>query len=408
LEDTTATRHDSPNDRCAVLARRIITLEQLLAISQRLNSTLEMRSLLLQIVEAARELTEADGASILLVEGPHTLRFAASCGPSSPHLIGTEIPTENSLAGWVVQHRETAVVEDALSDPRLYAIQNVNISLSIVAVPLLFGERVIGVLESLTQQECRRFTSQDVETLEVLASIAAVAVENTRLFQQNDWIAEVVHEIRTPLTAILSYAELLDRQGLRPGKRHQFRQIIQQETKRVNQLIGQFLDAARLESGRATMKREPLALAEIISQAIAVIRPQAAACQMCVTSALPENIPALIGDSQRMHQVLLNLLSNAVKYSTPGTDIHVTCQVEPEQVVVAVTDSGPGIPQEYHAVLFQRFSRVPGSEKRAAGSGLGLNIARQIVEAHYGRIWVASTVGQGSTFAFSLPRPSSP
>jgi len=365
-----------------------------------------MRSLLLQIVEAARELTGADGASILLVEGPQTLRFAASCGPSSPYLIGTEVPTENSLAGWVVQHHETAVVEDASSDPRLYAIQSVNTSRSIVAVPLLFGDRVIGVLESLTQQEYRRFTSQDIETLETLASIAAVAVENTRLFQQNDWIAEVVHEIRTPLTAILSYAELLDRQDLRPGNRQQFHQIIQQEAERVNRLIGQFLDAARLESGRVIMKREPLALGEIISQTIAVIRPQAATRQMRVTSTIPENIPTLVGDAQRLHQVLLNLLSNAVKYSTPGTDIHVTCRVEPEQLVVAVADSGPGISQEYHASLFQRFSRVPGSEKRATGSGLGLNIARQIVEAHGGRIWVESVVGQGSTFSFSLPRPA--
>jgi len=401
-----ATKHGSPNDRCATLAQRVSTLEQLLAISRRLNSTLEMRSLLLQIVEAARELTGADGASILLVEGPQTLRFAASCGPSSPYLIGTEVPTENSLAGWVVQHHETTVVEDASSDPRLYAIQSVNTSRSIVAVPLLFGDRVIGVLESLTQQEYRRFTSQDIETLETLASIAAVAVENTRLFQQNDWIAEVVHEIRTPLTAILSYAELLDRQDLRPGNRQQFHQIIQQEAERVNRLIGQFLDAARLESGRVIMKREPLALGEIISQTIAVIRPQAATRQMRVTSTIPENIPTLVGDAQRLHQVLLNLLSNAVKYSTPGTDIHVTCRVEPEQLVVAVADSGPGISQEYHASLFQRFSRVPGSEKRATGSGLGLNIARQIVEAHGGRIWVESVVGQGSTFSFSLPRPA--
>lgn len=382
---------------------KVAVLEELIKISRNLNSTLEMRRLLQQIVDAAQTLTHADGASILLVESEEKLRFAATSGPGANALEVVEVPIQGSLAGWVVQNRELVIVEDAQSDPRLYNIGSIDATQSIIAVPMIFGDTVIGVVESVTMKARYRFTHQDIETLETLASIAAVAVQNARLFEQSDWVSEVIHEIRTPLTAIMSYADLLQRPNLNTEMRNKFANIILQETERVSSLATTFLDLARLESGRIQMAREPLRIAEVITLAADVIRPSAKDKARILEVEIPENLPLTLGDTQRIHQVLLNLLSNAIKYSDPGDTVTVAASADSNNVTIAVTDTGPGIPEEQIPKLFQKFSRLPGSERKATGTGLGLVVARQIVEAHQGHIGVKSQVGKGSTFYFSLP-----
>lgn len=380
----------------------ITSLEKLIQISRQLNSTLEMRPLLQQIVDAGRELTHADGASILLMEGEQSLRFAAA-SPQSEILDMTEVPLEGSLAGWVVKHREMAIVEDAQSDPRHYKIKAVDTTQSIIAVPMIFADQVIGVLESLTTKARYRFTRQDMDTLETLASIAAVAVQNARLFEQSDWVAEVVHEIRTPLTAILSYADLLQRPELSGDMRFQFATIIQHETERVNDLATQFLDLARLESGRVKMARDPIDVHALIEMAANIIRPTAQDRDRKLIIESSPTLPTTLGDEQRLHQVLLNLLSNAVKYSDPGDTITLRAEAQADAITISVTDTGPGISADQLPNLFHKFARLPGSERKATGTGLGLVVARQIVEAHHGQIWADSQVGEGSTFAFTLP-----
>jgi len=385
------------------LKESIVTLERLLHISRHLNSTLEMRPLLQQIVESASDLTDADGASILLMEDDDTLRFAAACGPDATQLEITEVPLDNSLTGWVVKHRQMLIVEDVLSDPRHFAIQSVDPTQSLLAVPMIFGDQVIGVLESVTTKTRHRFTPQDIETLETLSSIAAVAVQNARLFEQSDWVAEVVHEIRTPLTAILSYADLLQRPDITDSMRAQFVTIIQQETQRVNALATQFLDLARLESGRIRMARNRLCLGEIINAAANTIRPTITNNRQNLSVEYPDDLPCTVGDDQRIHQVLLNLLSNAAKYSDPGDTITLSARVDDQHLHVAVSDTGPGIPEDQLPHLFHKFARLPGKERQVTGTGLGLVISRQIVEAHNGKIWVESEVGKGTTFCFFLP-----
>jgi signal transduction histidine kinase len=387
----------------ADLRQRVNILERLLSISRRLNSTLEMRPLLQQIVESARELTDADGASILLMEDEDKLRFAAATGPDAIGLDVVEVPLEGSLAGWVVKHHSTAVLEDAQADSRLYNIRAIDPTRSIIAAPMLFGSEVIGVLESLTTTTRHRFTRQDRETIETLAGIAAVAVQNTRLFQQSDWVAEIVHEIRTPLTAILSYADLLQREDLDDAMRDQFVRTIQQETARVSRLATQFLDLAQLESGRTNMTREPVDLTDLMIRAANVIRPTAEERHQTLEVDLSSRLPTITGDPERLYQVLLNLLSNAVKYSDPGDEIQIRASVRDKQVILAVSDTGPGIPNDQLPQLFQKFRRLPSSDKKASGSGLGLVVAREIVEAHRGTIWVDSELQKGSTFFIALP-----
>lgn len=389
-------------DQINYLNQRITTLEEIIAISRTLNSTLEMRPLLQQIVDAAHDLTDADGSSILLLE-KDILRFAASYGPQKEVLAITEVPLDNSLAGWVVHNKELAIVEDAQSDPRHYNISNVDATQSIVAVPMLFGDTVIGVLEAITSRVRRKFTPENIETLQTLASIAAVAVQNARLFAQSDWIAEIVHEIRTPLTAILSYSDLLVRPNTDTEMHQKFADIIRQEAERVSQLASQFLDLARLESGRVSMACEALNIPTVANLALNVIRPLAEESRKHLKITMPENLPQTRGDSQRIHQVLLNLLSNAVKYSDPGDTITLKSWVEDNEIITSVSDTGPGIAPDQLDKLFKKFSRLASNENKATGTGLGLVITRQIVEAHQGRIWVESELGKGTTFLFALP-----
>lgn len=387
----------------ATLERTISTLEKLLNISRRLNSTHEMRPLLQEVVASAEELTNADGASILLMEGGDTLRFAAASGPESATLQNTEVPLDTSLAGWVATHREMIIVENAQSDSRMYNIDAIDATQSIIAAPMLFGSQVIGVLEAVTTKTRHEFTPEDRETVATLAGVAAVAVENARLFQQSDWVAEVVHEIRSPLTAILSYADLLLRPDLDDRTREQAITTIQQETERVSDLATQFLDLAQLESGRITINQDAIDVAALVEHAVAVIKPSADQHNRIVHLSAAERIPTIVGDRARLHQVLLNLLSNAVKYSNAGGDINVDARMQANRLIISVSDTGPGIPQDQFPLLFQKLRRLPGSEDRAQGTGLGLVVARQIVEAHRGQIWVESELGKGSRFFISLP-----
>ena len=384
------------------LKQSIAILEQLLSISRRLNSTLEMRPLLQQIVDSACHLTNADGASILLMEADDTLRFAAAAGPGANILEITEVPLDGSIAGWVVKNGKMIVVEDVPSDPRRYVVEAVDPAQSLLAVPMVFGDQIIGVLESVTMKARHQFTRQDTETLETLAGIAAVAVQNARLFEQSDWVAEVVHEIRTPLTAILSYADLLQRPNLDEKMREKFVTIIQNETQRVNNLATQFLDLARLESGRIRMAKSALKMSDIIERCANIIQPSVEENKQRLQVEV-QDLPETIGDDQRIHQILLNLLSNAVKYSDPGDTITIRANVVDQNIIVSVSDTGPGIAADQLPHLFHKFARLPGKERKVTGTGLGLVISRQIVEAHNGQMWVESEPGQGSTFYFSLP-----
>ncbi len=381
-------------------------LQRLLSISRRLNSTLEMRPLLLQIVESAKALTDADGASILLMEDGEVLCFAAATAPEAGALAAARVPLDGSLAGWVVRHREMAILENAQEDARIYRIDAVDATQSIIAVPMIFRNDVIGVVEAVTTTARHQFTQQDQETMEALAGMAAVAVQNARLFQQSDWVAEVVHEVRTPLTAILSYADMLTRPDLDEHLRTRAIETIQQETERVSTLATQFLDLARLESGRVSMAQDPIDIAEIVRHTVDIIRPRAEQQQRHIQLDLAEDLPQAIGDRERLHQVFLNLLSNAVKYTDAEDNIVVTAETEGDSFLISVADTGPGIPKDQLPLLFQKFKRLPGTTSKAPGTGLGLVVARQIVESHRGKIWAQSEVGQGSRFMVRLPMPA--
>ena len=383
-------------------------MTRLMEVSRTLASTLDLSKLLRQIIEAAVELTDTESASIMLFD-PHSgeLRFEATTDEDSATLEGFIIPVEGSIAGWIVTHTEPLVVPDVSRDPRWSQVVDRKTSFvtrSILGVPLVTRDKTVGALEALNKRS-GSFTNDDAETLKTLAAQAAVAIVNARLFQQSDQIAEMVHELRTPLTSLMATSHLLLRTELPAAKRIELIKTLQRETARLSQMTTDFLDLARLESGRMRFVHAAVDLPELVNECVEIIRHQAAGRGITIQVHLDPSLPALESDRGKLKQVLLNLLTNAVKYNRENGTITVRVQLKETKWRVSVTDTGRGIPTESMQHMFEKFYRVAQTEDTATGTGLGLPIAKKIVEALGGEMGVESIAEVGSIFHFTLPIP---
>lgn len=382
-------------------------LERLLDISREITAVLDLPRLLNLIVQAAAELTECEAASILLIDAPSgELRFEAASNLSGYGLASIPVPQEGSIAGWVTANGQPLVIDDVQNDTRFYAqVDEVTrfSTRSILAVPLTCKARVIGCLEAVNRCTPELYSEEDVQILTVLAAQAAVAIENARLFQQSDQISEMVHELRTPLTAIVACADMLQHPGLKPEQGRELIQTIRAEGMRLSNLANNFLDLARLESGRVRLAQERVNLVGVIRETILLQTPQARKRDVEILFDPPAGVPHVIGDRDRLKQVMLNLISNAIKYNRDHGRIWVRLQPVDRRVQIAVQDTGLGIPKDNLPNIFGKFYRVQGSEGYTEGTGLGLSIVKQLVESHGGKIEVESRVDVGTTFTISLP-----
>jgi signal transduction histidine kinase len=226
---------------------------------------------------------------------------------------------------------------------------------------------------------------------------------------KDQFLSHVSHELRTPLTCIHQFVTIL-LDGLAGTVLPEQKEHLETVLRSVNQLhsmIGDLLDASRTESGKTSLKRRCIALADVVRQAVAMLRPTAAEKQIGLEIGLDTRAPLVHADSERVLQVLTNLIHNAIKFTPSGGSIVVkTCMVETDQdfVYVSVTDSGMGITPEARPLIFERMYQAPDTvDDSRKGLGLGLYIAREIIRQHGGRIWVESDPGDGSTFSFTLP-----
>ncbi|MCB8982882.1 MAG: GAF domain-containing sensor histidine kinase [Ardenticatenaceae bacterium] len=387
------------------------SLARLLEISTRLSSTLHLETLLDLVMEVATELTNTEAASILLVDQKTgQLHFAASTGSQMPQDI--IVPLDNSIAGWVVRNGRSLVLADVQADDRFYANVDEDLDFhtrSMLAVPLVTAKGIIGCLEVINKADNSAYSPQDMAILEALASQSAVAILNAHLFQQSDLLAEIMHELKTPLMAITTASELLSRPDFPAAKQGEVLQMIQRESERLSRMTKEFVDFARLESGRMHLERQPVNIDEVIKDVVRLSQAQAEERGIALTAVCPPDLPTpadspcLVGDQDRLKQVLLNLVSNGIKYNQENGRLTITAARTDNQLTLTVSDTGQGISPEDLPHLFERFYRIPGSEDHAEGSGLGLAIAEKIVSEHHGRIAVDSEVGSGTTFTIILP-----
>lgn len=225
---------------------------------------------------------------------------------------------------------------------------------------------------------------------------------------KTELISTVSHELRTPLTSIQGFSELVLREDETPDPQRKYVSIIHNESKRLNRMINNFLDLARLESGQLTLVKEPVDPVHAVQSAVRLLKPQAESRRALVSFHPTEELPHLIADADRVEQVLVNLIGNAIKHGGGDVKIDIGVQVSDGHMVFDISDDGAGIPEEEQHLVFNRFyrgilDREEDGDDEDKGTGLGLSLTREIVEQHGGTIFVQSIPREKTTFTFSLP-----
>ncbi len=244
----------------------------------------------------------------------------------------------------------------------------------------------------------------DGQILGAVVTFADVTPQHRMQEQLRDLLRAVSHDLRNPLAAIQGQAELLlralDRAGL-TGRERSSAEAVLTGAKRMNAMIQDLVDSARLEAGQVTLKPQPVDLRAYILDLLERSATTLDVGRIRVEGG--EGLPAVMADPDRLERILINLLTNALKYSTPGTEVTITLTRRDGEIATAITDRGPGVAPEDLPHIFERYFRSRVGRVREEGLGLGLFITKGLVEAHGGRIWAESQLGVGSTFSFTLP-----
>jgi two-component system phosphate regulon sensor histidine kinase PhoR len=219
---------------------------------------------------------------------------------------------------------------------------------------------------------------------------------------KSDFVANVSHDLRTPLGAVQGYAEMLELAGPLTGDQGRFVQRILHQVETMTQLVESLLDLAKIEAG-VEMEMAPCQLAAVIAESVDQMSGPASLKPMQLRVAVPDDLPLVWGNGRRLGQIVNNLLDNAIKYTPSGSEVALRAGVVGNEIRVDVADQGTGIAADDLPHLFEKFYRARRSGSGPRGTGLGLSIARSIIAAHGGRIWAESTEGQGATFSFALP-----
>lgn len=282
---------------------------------------------------------------------------------------------------------------------------------SALIVPLRGRDAVFGAISLVYAASDRRYTETDLEFAEELARRASLIIERRKLEEEaalanrmkDEFLATISHELRTPLQAILGYATMLER-GVARDPAKAVGAIVRNATAQTR-LIEDILDMSRIQSGKLRIAMGRVQLAAAIREALDSIRPAAAARQITLVENIAPDLGDLLGDFDRLQQIVWNLASNAVKFTNPGGTVEILADRDQASVRVCVRDTGRGIAAEHLATIFERFRQVDSTTTRQhAGLGLGLAIVRYLVEAHGGSVVAQSPgLGQGATFIVTLP-----
>jgi signal transduction histidine kinase len=221
---------------------------------------------------------------------------------------------------------------------------------------------------------------------------------------KSGFLATISHELKTPLASIKLSLMLLKDERTDAAERQRLATGISEETQRLLSMVGQLIDVARLDAGAGIkLNVQPMKLADVICYATQTVLPQLHDKQLQLETLVPDTLPEVHGDVEKTTWVLINLLSNAIRYSPLAAPLTIRAVHWGEMVRVSVEDCGPGIDPEHHKRIFQRFAAVPGRTEQGGGSGLGLSISREFIDAQGGALWVESQPEKGSRFLFTLP-----
>lgn len=409
-------------------------LEAMTEVAKTLVSPVELPGLLDAVMQTiVRVIEQADVGAIMLWDEPAgVFRPAAAFGYDLEILREIGLRAGESITGKVYDEGRARLlgtpdeIRNAMADMRSFNRQVMARSIgsdvlpqSAVAAPITAGGQRFGVLVLEALGHDTRFTEDSVSFVQALADLVALAIDRARLEARADAVREarqaermrsevmatLSHELRMPLSTIKGYATalLLDELAWSQEKYGEFLQLMVESCDDMEGMIQDILDSSLIEVNRLRLERQPVRLGHIAREVATEVRHRSKIHQPVVD--FPADFPVVRADPRWIKQVFRNILDNAVKYSPEGGLVVMKGEARDTDVVVSVADHGIGISSEDVIPLFEKYFRVRSvSTLHVVGTGLGLPIARAIIEAHEGRIWVESRVGEGTTIFFSLPR----
>jgi signal transduction histidine kinase len=394
-------------------------LKQLVQVCRNLPASLALEPLLQTLVETAADLLQSETCSILLYDADqHCLRFVAAAKDELQTLQQLGIPPQRSVAGWVYTHARPIKLNEAVDDERVFRVVDREIknqTHSLLAVPLMYRGQTIGVFEAINKHEQANYTEEDLEILETLASQAAFAIENQRKVdkaQTDEQRQMEMDQLKRDLTEILSQnlreavgQILAQSTGLMKEASCEQKPALEEITRAAG-VIKAMMDGYDapdwMEQSLAQNRVERIDLLPFTQNLVEIYQPQAAARGLNFILDVPKELTCS-GDASKTAVALKNIIENALVFSEPGGSIRVQVEDRHSFIKFSVTDSGVGVPDEEREKVFERFYQGKAPAGHSQGAGLGLSIAKRMVEMQGGEIWVERAEGQGSTFAFILP-----
>ena len=411
------------SERLRLVHENATVTEQLNKVGAVVASGLDRETIVQAVTDAATELTAAEfGAFFYNVTNGSGESYTLYTISGVPREAFAKFPMPRNTEVFEPTFRGTGVVrsDDITSDPRYghnapyHGMPPGHLPVrSYLAVPVQgrVGEAIGGLF--FGHSEVRRFTERHERLAVGIASWASVALENAALYVsvqeasqvKDHFLATLSHELRTPLNAILGYARMLRAGMVAPDKQRRAVDIIERNATSLTQIVEDVLDVSRIVSGKLRLNVQPVDVPEVIRGAVDSLAPAADAKGVRIETVLDPRATPISGDPERLQQILWNLLSNAVKFTGRGGRVQVRLARVNSHVEVSVSDTGVGISPEFLPHIFERFRQADaGTTRERGGLGLGLAIARQLVEMHGGTIDVASGgLNQGSTFRIQLP-----
>jgi signal transduction histidine kinase len=426
LKESYATLESKVESRTRELSEALEQLRALIDVSQAINSTLELQTLLEAILSNACRLADAGGGAIYTFDDANEEFTLAATHGMSGDLIEAVRKAHRRLhdASPMAQSalkRSPIEISDLASETG-YEMRDALLKADVralLAVPLLREEQVVGAL-MIRRRTPGAFGKSIIDLMQSFASQSALAIQNARLFQEiedksrqlesasqhkSQFLANMSHELRTPLNAILGYNELMQDglYGDLPPKTKEVLDRVDKNGKHLLGLINDVLDLSKIEAGQLVISSEDFSIKDVVQTVVSGTESLASAKNLPLKVEIPDSMPQARGDERRITQVLLNLVGNAIKFTDTG-QVSIAANSENGKFLISVSDTGPGIPPSEQSRIFEEFHQVDSSNtKKKGGTGLGLAIAKRIIELHRGRIWVESEVGRGSIFRFELP-----
>lgn len=396
-------------------------------ISETILGSLDLKMVLEQILGQAMLSGSFDLGNIRLLDSSgETLEVAVAKGYRDPNNAlnhrkisrSTEAARSSHFSGLIFE--QPCIEEHVQASTGLRTIKREGVE-SFVQVPVCAEGKVLGIIQ-VASRAPRKFSSDEVRLLETIGNQMGIAVQRAQLYEeirrqaselekanklQADFTAMIAHDLRSPLMNITGVAEVMIGGVFGPVTEEQKKWLgrLQANSRSLADLVSDFLDISKLESGYVEVRKERVDLSELIQKSIENFRVLAQGKGISISDAVDQSLPAVHVDPRRVDQVLSNLISNAIKFAGEQGEAEIGATLaDAARVKVWVRDNGVGIPADEIGQLFQKY-RQGGNAKRSSGqgTGLGLVICKMIVEAHGGKIWVESEPGQGSTFFFSLP-----